>query len=156
HVLAGPASDGGSCGYSAGAALSPDGRLVLYVVAHSAGSPVGTGIVPSLRLIDLATDVDTLVADGACAPAWAPDGRLAYVQGAVAGWSPGSGPLPGAVLVRASPGGRPVEWSLRPAAYQHLRFVAGAILATRIAMDKSELVLFDRPGVQHVVGTNIN
>ena len=162
HILAGPPSDRGSCGFSAGAALAPDGRRALYVVARTTGDGVvrrdgvplsgNDEVAPSLRLIDLATDVDTLVADGACAPAWAADGRIAYVQGAVAGWSPGRGPRSGTIVVRATPGSRPAVWSSEAAGYQDLRFVGGGILATRLDPDMSALVLFGRPGAARVVG----
>ena len=96
---------------------SPDGRFVAY---HSWRSRT-----PSLRVVDLRSGRDALLARGAQSLAWSD--RIAYVRGVRAAWRNGA-PYVGRVVVADHPGARAVVWTYRAAQYRVLAWAGRALL----------------------------
>lgn len=141
---------GPDCG-SAGAALSPDGRRLLYLSVATVGAIAS----PSLRLLDRLTGEDGIFAEGACAPAWAPDGRVAYLQGQ--GPVPTGDSYPTKIVVRASLFAAPVTWTADAGTYIGVHWAGNRLFASRrVPLSGSawawELVLFLGPSATRSFG----
>jgi hypothetical protein len=139
---------------------SPDGHFLVY---GQAADPVEAKqlnpvpVQPTLRRINTITGEDTLFLDGACAPAWSHDGRLAYVRGTTAGWS--TLPYLGQVVVQTTvPSAPPQVWTDQADTYQWLLWAGPRLLAERLrwpttpgASVESEIVALDGPGQTRVL-----
>jgi hypothetical protein len=141
---------GPDCG-SARAALSPDGRSLLYLSVTT----VGATLSPSLRLLDRSTGDDAVFAEGACAPVWAADGRIAYLQGQ--GRVATSDSYPTKIVVRASLSAAPVAWTADADTYLGVRWAGSRLFAyRRVPLSTAgwtvELVLFFGPNATHSLG----
>jgi hypothetical protein len=141
-----------ACGTWEVTALSRDGRRVAYQtvlmrtrsgakIAVDAVSEPGDVVVPGVRTVDLATGTDTLVAEGACNPAWSESGALAYVKGVAAGGTEGD-PYLGRVVVR-SVDGRESVWTADAARYEIAGWAGGRLLLYRFVRFESELLVID-------------
>lgn len=81
---------------------APDGSSVVYHATR--------GTTPLLRLVDVASGDDRLLARGGQSVAWGSDGTLAYWQADPPRYRP-QRPFLGHVVVRRSPDARPVRWT---------------------------------------------
>ena len=106
------------------AILSPDGRFLAY---HSWRSRT-----PSLRVVDLRTGRDDLLARGAQSLAWRD--RIAYVRGTRQVRRNGSAYL-GRVVVAEQPGAHAVVWTPEPARYRVVAWAGQALLVHVDACD---------------------
>jgi len=151
---------GGSMGWLAPVAVpSPDGRAVAYSTFDllvpidpersfsEQGIHPGDAIAtPSIRLVDLSSGADDLLAEGAFSVAWRADGALAYFQGQTREYRANE-PFLGNVVVRASPGAAPEPWTERPG-----RYVVAAWAGTRLLVYRRsegewlDLLVLDGPG----------
>jgi hypothetical protein len=98
---------------------SPDGRLVVY---HSWRHNVALLVVHDIR-----TGRDRILARGAQTVAWAPDGRIAYLQAIRPRFGRGNA-YRGRIVVRRPFDGPPVVWTRRPAAYGVIAWAGGRLL----------------------------
>lgn len=148
------------CGDMGGVLLTADRQRALYsgtgrlLPPGPAGDParlpaLGERIAPALRRVDLRTGEDTVLEEGACAPAVATDGRLAYLKGEHPTGANGE-PYPGRVLVRDGLDAAPAPWTTVPGEYEGLRWAGVRLLAYRLAhpmpwVTLSDLVILDGP-----------
>jgi hypothetical protein len=138
---------------------SPDGRFVAYNAWRelrkddpsqswkdqgiSPGDPLAR---PSIRLHDLESGDDSLLATGAFSLAWRADGALAYFQGVGRSYRAGV-PYVGRVVVRASTGSPARRWTSAPARYVVVGW-AGATLIAYVEHEGETLdvLALDAPG----------
>ena len=135
---------------------TPDGAYVLYSSwrqlgrikpdargqGMSTGEPVG---VPSVRLFDLRTGKDSLLAVGAASPAVSTTGAVAYV----AGDSPvvrQNVEYTGRIVVADSPNAKPRVWTSRPARYLPYAWAGSTLLAYRGVTDSEGADLYALTG----------
>jgi hypothetical protein len=122
-----------------------DGTLPLHLRGPQRGAHV-------LRLFDVETRHDTLVARGAHSPAWRADGVLAYVLRLVPEWPrPRSDARPdGHIVVRRSPQHRPVRWSRSAGEWSRLTWAGRRLIAQVVKRDafypEYSLHAFSGPG----------
>jgi hypothetical protein len=126
-------------------AAAPDrsGRLLAYSSWRRRG--------PVLRLRDLATGADRLVAAGAYSGVWRRDGALAYFQARV--------PFVrlvrryvGHVVVRPRPTSPAVRWTRSAARYVVAAWAGDRLLAYRVGAGWPDLVVLDGPGRVRLLG----
>jgi hypothetical protein len=118
----------------------------------STGEPVG---VPSVRLFDLQTGKDSLLAIGAASPAVSSTGALAYL----AGESPvvrQNVEYTGRIVVADSPNGKPRVWTSRPARYLPYAWAGTTLLAYRGVADSegADLYAFTGPDASTLLAPN--
>jgi len=99
--------------------------------------PIG---IPSIRVLDLATGKDTLLADGAYSVAWRADGALAYVQGAEREVR-AAGPYLGRIVVRSSLDAPAEVWTPEPDRYIVYGWAGNVLLAYRMRQGEALDVL---------------
>jgi hypothetical protein len=145
---------------------TPDGAYVLYSSwrqlgrikpdargqGMSTGEPVG---VPSVRLFDLQTRKDSLLAVGAASPAVSSTGAVAYL----AGESPvvrQNVEYTGRIVVADSPNGKPRVWTSRPARYLPYAWAGTTLLAYRGVADSegADLYAFTGPDASTLLAPN--
>jgi hypothetical protein len=144
---------------------SPDGRRIVYSAWRqlreddpqrswseqgiAPGDPLAR---PSLRLHDLSTGADSVLAEGAFSAAWRSDGALAYVRGVrpeYRAWERYVGDL----VVRDGPHGRDVLWSDVADRYVAAAWAGATLLAYRIREgEQLDLLAFDGPRRMRVLG----
>jgi hypothetical protein len=149
------------------AVLSPDGTQIVYSTWHElreddpqrSWSEQGIGVGeplarPSLRLHDLATGADGVLADGAYSAAWRADGALAFVRGVrpeYRAWERYVADL----VVRDGAHGRDVRWSDVADRYIAAAWAGDTLLAYRIRPgEQLDLLAFDGPGRSRLLGTS--
>jgi len=107
---------------------------------------------PSLRLHDLTTGADTLLAAGAYSAAWRRDGAVAFVRGVdreYRAWRRYVGDL----VVRDGPRGRDVRWSDTADRYVAAAWAGDTLLAYRIRTgEQLDLLALDGPGRIRLLG----
>jgi hypothetical protein len=115
----------------------------------STGQPVG---LPSVRLFDLRTGRDRLVANGAAAPALAPTGALAYLVGETEVVRQNV-EYTGRVVVADSPDAKPRVWTSRPARYLPYAWAGNALLVYRGIPDSeaADLYAYTGPDESHLL-----
>lgn len=149
------------------AVVSPDGRQIVYSAwrelreddPQRSWSEQGIERAdplarPSLRLHDLATGADSVLADGAFSAAWRSDGALAYVRGVrpeYRAWERYVGDL----VVRDAPRGRDVRWSDLADRYVAAAWAGETLLAYRVRPgERLDLLAFDGPGRPRLLGND--
>jgi hypothetical protein len=107
------------------------------------GDPLAT---PSIRLVDLQTGKDSVLAEGAFSLAWRADGAIAYFQGQSDAYRADE-PFLGTVMVRPSPEGEAEAWSDRPDRYIVAAWAGSRLLVYRESEGEwLDLLVFDGPG----------
>ena len=118
----------------------------------STGDPVG---VPSVRLYDLRSGKDTLLATGAASPAVSETGALAYLAG--------DGTVvrqnveyTGRIVVADSPNAKPRVWTSKSDRYLPYAWAGSTLLAYRGVPDSegTDLYAFTGPEASHLVAPN--
>ena len=138
-----PSADGRAIAYSTWRDLRPDDPQKSW--AQQGIEPGDALAVPSLRLYDLTTRADTLVAEGAFSAAWRADGALAYVRGSPPEYRAGERYL-GDIVVRGPAGGTTV-WSLEADRYVVAAWAGQTLIAYRVREGEHlDLVALDGPG----------
>lgn len=174
RLLSGPgrgtvqlAEESGAWVYGASplASLSPDGGMVVYnawrkliqldpeLSLSDQGIEIGTPVgVPSVRVLDLATGEDSLVAEGASTAAWRQDGALAYFKGTEEADRIGRR-YTGQVLVRAGLDQPAEQWTDEEAKYVVVAWAGSHLLVYRVTEGEHlDLLVLDGPGVHRVLG----
>jgi hypothetical protein len=118
----------------------------------STGDPIG---VPSIRLFDLRSGKDALLATGAASPAVSTTGALAYL----AGDSPvvrQNIDYTGRIVVADSADAKPRVWTTRPDRYLPYAWAGSTLLAYRGVPDSegTDLYAFTGPDTSHLVAPN--
>ena len=145
------------------AAVSPDGAFVVYSSWRQlakikpdapgqglvTGEPVG---VPSVRLVDVRTGRDELLATGAAAPAVSTSGAIAYF----AGDTPtvrDNVEYTGKVVVADSRDAKPHVWTTRPARYFPYAWAGNELLVQRGIPDSegADLYAYSGPDESHLL-----
>jgi hypothetical protein len=145
------------------ALLSPDGRQVAYEavvsrtragaeVAANAPAMSGDVVVPAVRLIDLVTGHDTLVAEGACQPVWSERGALAFVRGTSRTGTVGK-EYPGTIAVR-SPDGSMSTWLDAAERRWPIGWAGSSLLFERVVGFTSELFVLEPSGKLRMLAAN--
>jgi hypothetical protein len=129
-------------------AAAPDrsGRLLAYSSWRRRG--------PVLRVRDLATGADRIVAAGAYSGVWRRDGALAYFQARV--------PFVrlvrryvGHVVVRARPTSPAVRWTRSAARYVVAAWAGDRLVAYRVGAGWPDLLVLDGPGRVRLLGRSM-
>jgi hypothetical protein len=137
---------------------SPDGRTLAYttftdlVDADPALPPSARGVglgdalgTPSVRLHDLESGREEIVAEGAYSPAWHPDGALAYALGSDPQYRSGL-PYTGHVVVR-QPGQEEQRWTLAAGRYVVAGWAGGRLIVYHDSGNESfDIEVLDGPG----------
>jgi hypothetical protein len=127
---------------SPAAVPAPGGRLLAYNSWRGAG--------PVVRIRDLESGKDDVLADAALSLAWRSDGALAYFKAL----KPELG-LPrryvGHVVVRRAPPAEPVRWTPAARRYVVAAWAGRRLLAYRIGSAWPDLIVFDGPGRSRVL-----
>ena len=118
----------------------------------STGNPVG---VPSVRLYDLRSGKDALLATGAASPAVSQTGALAYLAG-------DSPPVrqnvdyTGRIVVADSPNAKPLVWTSKSDRYLPYAWAGSTLLAYRGVPDSeaTDLYAYTGPDASHLVAPN--
>lgn len=143
---------------------SPDGRFIAYNAWEwlvpvdpakswsqqgiSPGDPVG---VPSIRVVDLATGSERVLADGAFSLAWRDDGALAFFQGTSRTYRADE-PFTGHPLFRSSPEAVEETWTTVPDRCVVIAWARGRLLAYRMLEgERLDLLVFDGPGRSRLI-----
>jgi hypothetical protein len=149
---------------SPAAVPSPDGRYVAYNTwrplrpddpARSweeQGIERGDALAaPELRLRDLATGRDSVLADGAYSVAWRRDGALAYARGVERVYR-ALRRYETELVVRAAPDAPEVTWSAAPGRYVAVAWAGTHLLAYRLSEGEHvDTLVFDEPGRERVL-----
>ena len=129
---------------------SPDGRYLAYRSRQP--RPDGQG-APEIRIRQLATGVETVLAVPGTSLAWGVDGRIAYAVGddPLRGYDrpdrpDGRGPGQYGVFVRASPADRPERWTDGATDYAVAAWAGPRLLAYRLDRSgRPDLLALDGP-----------
>jgi hypothetical protein len=118
----------------------------------STGDPVG---VPSVRLYDLRTGKDALLAMGAASPAISTTGALAYLAGDGTVVRQNT-EYTGRIVVADSPNAKPRVWTSRSDRYLPYAWAGTTLLAYRGIPDSEgmDLYAFTGPDASHLVAPN--
>jgi len=127
------------------AQIKPDARGQGVAV----GQPVG---IPSVRLFDVATGKDRLLATGAASPAVATDGTLAYLAGD-GNVVRQNTEYVGRIVVADSPDAKPRVWTSSPGRYLPYAWAGSELLVHRGARDSEggDLYAFTGPDESHLL-----
>ncbi len=144
-----PSPDGRSIAYNAWEWLVPvDPAKSWSQQGISPGDPVG---VPSIRVVDLATGSERVLADGAFSLAWRDDGALAFFQGTSRTYRADE-PFTGDILFRSSPEAVEETWTTVPDRYVVIAWARGRLLAYRMLEgERLDLLVFDGPGRSRLI-----
>jgi hypothetical protein len=145
------------------ATASPDGSFVVYsswrqlakIRPDAVGQGVATGEpvgVPSVRLFDVRTGRDRLVANGAAAPAVSTSGSIAYFAGETPAVR-NNVEYTGQVVVADSTDAKPRVWTTRPARYFPYAWAGSTLLVQRAIPDSegADLYAFTGPDESHLL-----
>lgn len=115
------------------------------------GDPIGR---PSIRIVDLDTERDRLVEDGAFSIAWRADGAFAYVKGDPSDFR-ANVPYESNIVVRDSVGAQPHVWTTTRGRY----LIAGWARDTLLAYEMHEgeeldLLAFSGPGRRRLLASD--
>ena len=131
---------------------SPDGSTLLYEAANAQGQP-GT----ALRLHDLVSGADQMLAADAFAPVWGADGTIAY--GKTEHRQSSGGDLGAEILarvqVRATPTAQPIDWIRTPGAYVPIAWAGKRLLVQQLGVNgqPGSLLALDGPAQTHQLAT---
>ena len=145
---------------------TPDGAYVVYSSWRqltpikpdargqglSTGDPVG---IPSVRLFDVRSGKDSLLATGAASPAVSSTGALAYLAGESTVVRQNV-EYTGRIVVADSPNAKPRVWTSRPARYLPYAWSGSTLLAYRGVPDSegSDLYGFTGPDTSRLLAAN--
>jgi hypothetical protein len=118
----------------------------------STGDPVG---VPSVRLYDLRSGKDALLATGAASPAVSASGAVAYLAGASTVVRQNV-EYAGRIVVADSPNAKPRVWTSKSDRYLPYAWAGSTLLAYRGVPDSegTDLYAFTGPETSHLVAPN--
>jgi hypothetical protein len=125
------------------AALDRSGRTLAYTSWRSRR--------PVLRLRDLATGADRVLAAGAYSGVWRHDGALAYFEAAVPAVRIVRRYV-GHIVVRRRPTSPPVRWTRSPGRYVVAAWAGDRLLAYGLRPGWPDLLVLDGPGRARVLG----
>ena len=142
----------------------PGDRFIYEAVQYGVAQAVHRGesivarelsAIPVLRLLDAATGADTLFAEPAVGPAWASDGRIAYLQ-LVDEHHLRNQAQPKRIVVQASLHEPAAVWTTEPAAYAGLIWAGSRLLVLRGHADphrypRTDLLVLDGPDSMRVL-----
>ena len=129
--------------YAPAAVPNPvDDRVIAYSSFHR-GRPV-------LRVHDLAADTDSMLDEGAYAPAWSRPGGLAYFKGTTARVADPAR-YRGHVVVRRSPESRAVRWTAEPGRYVVSAWAGERLVVYELTRGWPRLLVLDGPGRRRVL-----
>lgn len=141
--------------------VSSDGRRVAYETVLSrtrAGSAIAPGaalasgdvVVPAVRVLDLVTGSDAVLAENACDPLWSDSGALAFLGGVGRDGTVGQ-EYPTVIAVR-SPDGLTNTWLDQPERRRLVGWAARDLIFERTLKERSELVVLSVDGATHALG----
>jgi hypothetical protein len=146
------------------ASPSPDGRFVAYSTWRRlraddplrswADQGIGDGdalAIPSVRVHDLATGGDALVAEGAYGAVWRADGALAYARGRDTAYR-AYRPYETHVVVRKSIEEPEQTWSAEPGRYVPVAWAGDRLVAYRLSEGEHvDTLVLAEPGVERML-----
>lgn len=148
---------------------SPDGTMLAYnswqdlaevdpEESYSAqgiedGQPLSR---PSIRIVDLTTEEDTLLRDGAFSLAWRRDGMIAYFAGTVPEYRANES-YTGQILVQESLTAAPAQWTVEPARYIVYAWGGDRLIAYQEHEGEHlDVLVIDGPGQVRVLAGGAN
>ena len=136
-------------GATSRAVPSPDGRMVAYETWHE----VGAGGIPSIRVVDIATGQDRILAEGATSIAWRSDGTVAHFVAREPTFRPNE-PYVGDLVVRSSLDATPEVWTTEPGFYLAIGWAGETLLAYRqYEGEHVDVLALDGPGQVRTLAT---
>lgn len=133
--------------------MSPDGRAVAYTSTRHGGLEYGDTVTPSVRVLDLETGEDRVVAEGASYVAWRDDGALATVVGG--SHEVGEPNYIGQVVVIHD--GQRETWTDEPASYDIAAWAGNRLIVDRAFLGPEgdvdeEMLVLDGPNEIRTIG----